>query len=161
MVWTPRLYRGLGVLAVVASPIMVFWWLGDRLDSVCREGAPERCGMWRTPQRWNPDTVKLLGIVASVAFVVSIGLLVWAWYRHQLRSGTMEVIGLLIGAGAALGFSARVLSARIDDDGTLGYIVVLPVLAVAVGLVVAAGVEAFSLRKEAHHGIASPGVERW
>ncbi len=151
----------LGVLAVVAAPIAVFWWLGDRLDSVCREGVPERCGMWQLPQRWSPDYVQLLGIVFSFVFVGSIWLLARAWQRHLVCSGSLKVVGLLVGAGTLLAFSARVLSARIDDDGYLGYLVVGPVTVVAVGLIVAAAVEAVSVRKATRSAVHNSDVERW
>ena len=144
----------LGLVAVIACPIVVFWWLGDRLDGVCRDDAPEHCGWWKAPQRWNPDTVRLVGIVAAVAFVGCFGLLVWVWHLRRARYGMVKVFGRLLGAGAALGFAARVLSARYDDDGNLSFVVLVPVLAVAVGLIVAAGVEAVRIRTAArspHH----------
>jgi hypothetical protein len=143
------LFRALGALAVTACPIVVFWWVGDRLDGVCREGEADRCGMWTVPQHWDPETVRVVGLVAAGVLVVCFGLLVWGWHRRSVRYGMVKVFGRLLGAGAALGFAARVLSARSDDDGNLSFVVLVPVLAVAVGLIVAAGVEAVRIRTAA------------
>jgi hypothetical protein len=125
-------------MAVIASPVLVFWLIGNRLDTVCREDVPEHCGMWKAPQQWDPATARVLGVVAAGVMLACGGLLVWAWHRELLRGVWLKVVGLLVAAGAALGFAARLLSARVDDDGNMNFVIVGPVMLGVLALVIVA-----------------------
>lgn len=140
---------GLGVLAVLSTPVAVFWLLGDRLDEVCREGVPEHCGLWKAPQHWDPATVRVFGIVAAATAVVSAALLLWAWYREMVSIVWMKATCVLMAAGTLVGIGGRVMSARADDDGDLSAIVWGPLLLAAGALVVWAVSAVVRARSEA------------
>ena len=129
---------GASLIACVASAAVAFWVIGDRFGDTCRPDVPEHCGFWGAPQRWNPGTVQLIGIVAACAALVCVWSIAMARRAGLVSSQFMRSVWLFIGAGAAMGACLRVLSARVDDDGNLTPVVAIPLLLVAAAMIVRA-----------------------
>ena len=74
-------YLGLGVLTVLATPVAVYWALGD-LSSA----PPDNADYVMRPPHWSSVWVTTAGVAAMLALVTSTLLLMHA-VRQRLRPG--------------------------------------------------------------------------
>jgi hypothetical protein len=98
----------LGTVAVVATPIFVYWWIGD-LSSAPSSNADYVV----SPPGWSLATVKAAGVGSLSVFVLSTGLLMFAVRHRLLRWEWLGVVARLVVAGATVALGYRMATAGV------------------------------------------------
>jgi hypothetical protein len=133
------------LLAIVATPPAAYFAIGDQ-STVGPAMDPDFA--FRPPS-WSPALVRLVGLVALVAFVVAVGVLVRQHRRSPILRATLIVDALLIVAGVIVAGGYRVATAGVIGANIGAGIVILFGTPFVAGLVNAAGVVAYcSHRKQ-------------
>jgi hypothetical protein len=92
----------LGTLAVLATPVFVYWWIGD-LSSAPASNADYVV----RPPDWSPATVKAAALGSLSVVVVSAGLLMFAAWQRLLGWQWLGVVARLVVAGATVAVGYR------------------------------------------------------
>jgi hypothetical protein len=99
---------GLGVLTVLATPVAVYWAVGDQSSA-----PPDNADYVMRPPQWSTTSVRTAGLVALCAMIAPTLLLVFAVRRRLLRQEWLVVVGQLAGVGAAVAVGYRVATAGV------------------------------------------------
>ena len=98
----------LGALAVLATPVFVYWWVGD-LSSAPASNADYVV----RPPGWSAATVKAAALGSLSVIVLSTGLLMFAAWQRLLRWEWLGVLTRLVVAGATVVVGYRVATAGV------------------------------------------------
>ena len=98
----------LGTLAAVATPVFVYWWIGD-LSSA----PPSNADYVVRPPGWLPATVRAAALGSLSVIVVSAGLLMFAAWQRLLRWQWLGVVARLVVAGATVAVGYRMATAGV------------------------------------------------
>ncbi|NJP34519.1 hypothetical protein [Micromonospora thermarum] len=136
------------LLLVLATPVAVWWLVGDVTSGDARRLAAEGVALDHTvrPVSLGATGDRIVGVLACVAAAVALGVLVRGTVVRRLDARWWAVLAPLVVAGALVGYAARVLTAGVIGANIGAGLIVLvggPVLAV---LLVVAAVAAWRLR---------------
>lgn len=121
--------RSATVLLLATFPISIWWLVGDLSEGA---GAPDR--MFEAPELTSTQEF-LIGLVAVVLFVVSLGFVLAALRQHRLRwAEVLPAVPFLL-AGAYAGFAGRVVTARVSGANIGGGMLILLAPFVAIGTI--------------------------
>jgi hypothetical protein len=98
----------LGMLAVAATPVFVYWWLGD-LSSAPPSNADYVVG----PPDWSAATVRAAALGSLCVIAVSTALLVFAVWLRVLRWEWLGVLARLVAAAATVAVGYRLATAGV------------------------------------------------
>jgi hypothetical protein len=133
------------VLTVLATPVAVYWALGDQSSA-----PPDNADYVMRPPHWSSVWVTTAGLVALLALVASTLLLMHAVRQRLLRKEWLVVVGQLAAVGAAVAAGYRVATAGVIGANIGWGLCVLFGVPICIGLVVWAALVAKKL-------IAQPG----
>lgn len=108
-----RSLRLASLVLVLATPVAVWWLVGDLTDGRARRLAAEGVALDYAvrPVSLGPAGDRIVGVLACVAAVLALGVLVRATAVRRLDAGWWTVLAPLVAAGALVGFAGRVVTA--------------------------------------------------
>jgi hypothetical protein len=128
------------MLAVAATPVFVYWWVGD-LSSAPPSNADYVVG----PPDWSEATVRAAALGSLCVIVVSTALLVFAVWLRLLRWEWLGVLARLVVAGATVAVGYRVATAGVIGANIgFGFFLMLGV-PFCLGIVVWAALSSYTL----------------
>jgi hypothetical protein len=130
----------LGALTVFATPVVVYWWVGD-LSSA----PPSNADYVVRPPDWSAATVKAAALGSLSLILLPTGLLMCAVWLRLLRVEWLGVLARLVAAAATVAVGYRVATAgEIGANIGFGFFVMLGV-PLCLGLVVWAALISYTL----------------
>jgi hypothetical protein len=133
-------YLGLGMLTVLATPVAVYWALGDQSTT-----PPDNADFVMRPPHWSSVWVTTAGIVALCGLAASTLRLMHAVRQRLLRREWLIVVGQLAAVGAAVAAGYRVATAGVIGANIGWGLCVLFGVPLCIGLVVWAALVARKL----------------
>lgn len=101
------------LLLVLATPVAVWWLIGDLTDSEARRLAAEGVALDYAvrPVGLGPAGDRIVGVLACVAAAIALGVLVRSTLVRGLDARWWTVLLPLVAAGALVGFAGRIVTA--------------------------------------------------
>jgi hypothetical protein len=137
-------YAGLalGTLVVLATPVFVYWWVGD-LSSA----PPSNADYVIRPPNWSAATVRRAGLGSLLVVLVTTGLLIFAMWKRLLDWKWLVVLAQLSVASSTVAVGYRVATAGVVGANIgFGFFVMLGV-PLCLGLVARAAVISYRLTR--------------
>lgn len=132
----------LGALAVLATPMFVYWWVGD-LSSAPASNADYVI----RPPAWSADTVRAVALGSLFVMLASAVLLLFAAWQRLFRWEWLGVVTQLVVAMATVAVGYRVATAAVIGANIgFGFFLMLGV-PICVGLVAWAAVISYRLTR--------------
>jgi hypothetical protein len=132
----------LGTLGVLATPVVVYWWVGD----LTSEGlATENADYVMRPPDWSAATVRVAAIGSLCVVLATAGLLVFAAWQRLLCWEWLGVMAQLAVVGSVVAVGYRVATAGVIGANIgFGFFVMLGV-PLCLGLMVWAALISYKL----------------
>ncbi len=136
------------LLLVLATPVAVWWLVGDLTGGEARRLAAEGVALDYAVRPVSLGTVgdRVAGVLACVAAVVALGVLVRATAVRGLDPRWWTVLTPLVAAGALVGFAGRVVTAGVIGANIGAGLLVLAGGPALVVLLLVAAIAAWRLR---------------
>ena len=100
----------LGTLGILATPVVVYWWVGDLTEAGL---ATENADFVVTPPGWSAATVRVAAIGCLGVVLVTAGVLIFAVWQRLLRGEWLGVMAQLAVAGSVVAIGYRVATAGV------------------------------------------------
>lgn len=113
---------------VASTPVATWWVVGD-----LSEGGDVDDFVVKAPELTTAQEA-LIGVVAMAALVAAAGVLVALVRRHRITWSTLRAVLPLLAAGAFIGFTARVVTARVGGANIGGSLLLFAAPGVVIGM---------------------------